>query len=123
MTSPSSNAGESSPSVPVVHGEGGEQPKNHSFNLGSSGDGPESLSSTELPALLFDGYYVYAEGLTEQARLRTSPENVSDVLDAVVRLFRAQLPKDSPLSGAKQPSEKDKVSSPMSASTRSGEKQ
>jgi hypothetical protein len=33
------------PSVPVVHGEGGEQPKNHSFNLGSSGDGPESLSS------------------------------------------------------------------------------
>jgi hypothetical protein len=34
------------PSVPVVHGEGGEQPKNHSFNLGSSGDGPESLSSS-----------------------------------------------------------------------------
>jgi hypothetical protein len=33
------------PSVPVVHEEGGEQPKNHSFNLGSSGDGPESLSS------------------------------------------------------------------------------
>jgi hypothetical protein len=34
-----------SPSLPVVHGEGGED-KNHSFNLGSSGDGPESLSSS-----------------------------------------------------------------------------
>jgi hypothetical protein len=44
----------------------------------------------ELPAFLFDGYYVYAEGLTEDARKRTSPENVSDVLDAVVRLMRAE---------------------------------
>jgi hypothetical protein len=44
-TSPNEKDGVA-PSVPVVHGEGGEQPKNHSFNLGSSGDGPESLSSS-----------------------------------------------------------------------------
>lgn len=41
------------------------------------------------PALLFDGYYVWDEGLTEDAKRRTSPENVADVLDAVVRLMRA----------------------------------
>lgn len=36
---------------------------------------------------LFDGFAVY-EALTEDAARRTSPENVSDVLDAVVRLIR-----------------------------------
>lgn len=51
-TSPNEKDGVA-PSLPVVHGEGGED-KNHSFNLGSSGDGPESLGkvSTYLPISL-----------------------------------------------------------------------
>lgn len=43
----------------------------------------------EIPPMLFDGYYVWEEGLTEDAKKRTSPENVADVLDAVVRLLRS----------------------------------
>lgn len=39
-------------------------------------------------AVLFDGHAVL-QALDEQARKRTSPESVSDVLDAVVRLMRA----------------------------------
>lgn len=38
--------------------------------------------------VLFDGYAVL-EALDKKARARTSPENVSDVLDAVVRLMRS----------------------------------
>ena len=42
----------------------------------------------KLPDVLFDGYAVMqALGMRQQAR--TSPENVSDVLDAVVRLMRS----------------------------------
>lgn len=42
----------------------------------------------ELPDVLFDGHAVYST-LDDRAKYRTSPENVSDVLDAVVRLIRA----------------------------------
>lgn len=42
------------------------------------------------PAILFDGYAVL-QALDENARKRTSPENVSDVLDAVVRIMRSNL--------------------------------
>ena len=43
--------------------------------------------SRELPEQLFDGFAVYQE-LDDKAKMRTSPENVSDVLDAVVRLIK-----------------------------------
>jgi hypothetical protein len=190
-----------SPSVPVVHGEGGEQPKNHSFNLGSSGDGPESLSEATTqpdawravvdalsfacpdwtragasgieaatntilrlareaavprfqmhPCGLWVGQKVRAKedlvnDLTEEGLGRSVYARRNDVL--VVRDFtgwpsinfvkvshegvtdrsftaaysEVEPMPDSPLSGAKQPCEQEKVSSPMSASTRSGEKQ
>lgn len=42
-----------------------------------------------LPRELFDGFAVLQE-LTPQARKRTGPENVGDVLDAVVRMIRAR---------------------------------
>ena len=47
------------------------------------------------PAVLFDGFSVY-QVLPERQRYRTSPENVSDVLDAVVKIIRATTPKDHP---------------------------
>lgn len=40
------------------------------------------------PAVLFDGFAVL-QALDEKAKGRTSAENVSDVLDAVVRLMRS----------------------------------
>ena len=42
------------------------------------------------PAVLFDGLAVY-KALNAKAQARTSPENVSDVLDAVVRLMRSNV--------------------------------
>ena len=42
-----------------------------------------------LPEILFDGPTVYGN-LDQKAKARTSYENVSDVLDAVVRALRAQ---------------------------------
>lgn len=42
----------------------------------------------ELPAALFDGYAVY-QALSERAKARTSPENVADTLDALVKVMRA----------------------------------
>lgn len=45
----------------------------------------------EIPPVLFDGYAVYQA--LGNAQARTSPENVSDVLDAVVRLIRAEAPE------------------------------
>lgn len=39
------------------------------------------------PELMFDGYAVYC-ALTEQAKRRTSAENVSDVLDAMALLHK-----------------------------------
>lgn len=50
----------------------------------------QRIRELRAPAVLFDGYTVF-NALTERARLRTSAENVSDVLDAVVKLLR--LPK------------------------------
>lgn len=43
-----------------------------------------------MPEELFDGYSIYC-ALTNKATSRTSPENVSDVLDAVVPMIRALL--------------------------------
>ena len=44
-------------------------------------------SAEHIPEVLYDGYAVYSE-LTEYAQRRTSPENVSDTLDAIVRLLK-----------------------------------
>jgi hypothetical protein len=44
-----------------------------------------------VPEILFDGYAVL-QAMSEKARARTSPENVSDVLDAAVKLIRAAAP-------------------------------
>jgi hypothetical protein len=52
---------------------------------------PSSETKGELPGVLFDGYGVL-QALTDKARTRTSAENVSDVLDAVVQLMRAAVP-------------------------------
>lgn len=41
----------------------------------------------ELPAYLFDGYAVY-RALSKKATARTSYDNVSDVLDALVKLWK-----------------------------------
>jgi hypothetical protein len=43
----------------------------------------------EMPSILFDGPSVYA-ALTDRELGRTSPENVSDVLDAIVRCIRKE---------------------------------
>jgi hypothetical protein len=43
----------------------------------------------ELPEELFDGHAVLMS-LNPRQRVRTSPENVSDVLDAVVKLIRSR---------------------------------
>ena len=42
----------------------------------------------KLPDVLFDGFGVL-QALDDKAKARTSAENVSDVLDAVVRLMRS----------------------------------
>lgn len=47
-----------------------------------------NASMTKPPAVLFDGFAVL-QALDEKAKARTSAENVSDVLDAVVRLMRS----------------------------------
>jgi hypothetical protein len=44
--------------------------------------------ATRLPAVLFDGFAVL-QALNDKAKARTSAENVSDVLDAVVRIMRS----------------------------------
>lgn len=49
-----------------------------------------ALSQTAgVPDVLFDGYAVY-QGMTDEARARINAGGVSDVLDSVVRLIRAQ---------------------------------
>jgi len=48
---------------------------------------PGGASGERIPAVLFDGYAVF-KALSKDATRRTSTENVSDVLDAVVRLLR-----------------------------------
>lgn len=47
------------------------------------------LDGVELPDVLFDGYRVL-QALDDKAKRRTGPENVSDVLDAVVRIMREE---------------------------------
>lgn len=49
---------------------------------------PAQQAAQVVPEVLFDGYAVL-QGLDDKAKARTSAENVSDVLDAVVRLIRA----------------------------------
>lgn len=56
--------------------------------------------AAKVPDVLFDGYAVYKE-LTKTEEKRTSIENVSDVLDAVVRLMRATPP--APDAGVVEP--------------------
>ena len=46
-----------------------------------------ALLSADMPEELYDGWAVYRE-LDEKAKQRTSAENISDVLDAVVRLIK-----------------------------------
>lgn len=53
------------------------------------------MSTPELPAILFDGFAVL-QALPPVRRARTSPENVGDVLDAVVAILRAT-PRAAPL--------------------------
>lgn len=50
-------------------------------------DAINDLVATRLPDVLYDGFAVY-QALDEKARRRTGAENVSDVLDAVVKLMR-----------------------------------
>lgn len=47
----------------------------------------EELDRQPGPIALYDGYRVL-QALDDKARARTSPKNVSDVLDAVVRIMR-----------------------------------
>lgn len=52
---------------------------------------PDSEPSADVPAIpdvLFDGVEVY-NAMDERAWSRTNPDNVADVLDAVVRILRA----------------------------------
>lgn len=51
----------------------------------------EMEGNEKFPDVLFDGYAVL-QALGEKAKARTSAENVSDVLDAVVRLIRSSPP-------------------------------
>lgn len=44
-------------------------------------------SASAIPMVLFDGYAVWLE-MTKEEKARTQMHNVSDVLDAVVRLMR-----------------------------------
>lgn len=50
-----------------------------------------AAKQAQIPEVLFDGFTVW-QALTAKAQARTSPENVSAVLDAVVRLMRAAQP-------------------------------
>ena len=45
------------------------------------------IGNSDMSAILFDGFAVF-NGLSDKARARTSPENVSDVLDSIVKLIR-----------------------------------
>lgn len=58
---------------------------------------PASAPSGKPPMVLFEGWEVYNR-LTPKARKRTTAENVSDTLDAVVKLMRERA--DTPLSAA-----------------------
>ena len=74
-------------------------------NLGCAVDADEAeeviaAHREAVPDVLFDGYAVF-KALTQDARRRTSLENVSDVLDAVVRLMRPPAPAaEQPTGGA-----------------------
>jgi len=47
----------------------------------------KGAEDARFPEFLFDSYAVY-EALDDRVKARTGPENVCDVLDAVVRLIR-----------------------------------
>ncbi len=49
----------------------------------------EQDQSNATPEILYDGYGVYRE-MTELAKENATPESVSDVLDAVVRLMKRE---------------------------------
>jgi len=54
----------------------------------------QAAAQGELPDELFDGHAVYQETVRHRRNsglgVRTSPENVSDALDAVVRLIKSR---------------------------------
>ncbi len=50
---------------------------------------PVPPNTDRIPEILYDGYAVFRE-LNGKARQRTSAENVSDVLDAIVRVMRGK---------------------------------
>ena len=56
----------------------------------------QTALQSELPEELFDGHAVYQETVRQRRSsgllVRTSPENVSDTLDAVVRLIKSRRP-------------------------------
>lgn len=52
----------------------------------------DRLIAARVPDILFDGMAVYEEVRRQAGYMRTSPENVSDVLDAAVRLIRRAEP-------------------------------
>jgi hypothetical protein len=56
-----------------------------------------------LPDILFDGFTVYEEVLKGREQQRTSHENVSDTLDAIVRLLRRANPDSARLNVSRVP--------------------
>jgi hypothetical protein len=58
-----------------------------------------------LPDILFDGFTVYEEVLKGREQQRTSHENVSDTLDAIVRLLRRANPDSTRLNASRVPVE------------------
>lgn len=60
---------------------------------------PAPAPLAPIPDVLFDGMAVYEEITRAGGHMRTSAENVSEVLDAVVRLLRASQPTSDPKGG------------------------
>jgi hypothetical protein len=62
-------------------------------------------SAVVMPDVLFDGFTVYEEVLKGRKQQRTSHENVSDTLDAIVRLLRRANPDSARLNASRVPVE------------------
>lgn len=97
--------------------ESGEEPIHDLISCDTAGYRPDSVgqeagvkdTATLTPLVpvsgepfeLFDGWAVYQE-IAEHRKVRTSPENVSDVLDAVVRLIRKRANPPHALAAAQE---------------------
>lgn len=82
------------PASPVETARVAEKTDRHVRNAGVGRRALDKLKEglkdeTHIPDVLYDGYAVY-QALGPKARTRTGPENVSDVLDAVVNLLRGR---------------------------------